>query len=142
MNNNSILKTERTAASNSYSYVKHRKVIHNFWEGYMSVIFEYRIPFQRLVEKVGNNFLSAAGLDWKSYSNFFNNARNLDLFYFIGFLLKFLRLILLYVVHARRGHQHLFDCKNKNSCLLQNAASFYWTALAVLQSIFCYNWAF
>jgi hypothetical protein len=42
------------------------KVINNFPKlSDMLVFFEYKMPFQQLVGKVGNNFLSAVGLGQK-----------------------------------------------------------------------------
>jgi hypothetical protein len=47
------------------SYVKQLKLSTTFSLSDMWVIFEYKMPFQRLVGKVGNNFLSAVGFGQK-----------------------------------------------------------------------------
>jgi hypothetical protein len=47
------------------SYVKQLKLLTTFYMADLWVIFEYKVPVQRLVGKVGNNFLSAEGFGQK-----------------------------------------------------------------------------
>ena len=84
---------------NRRSYVKQQKLLTTFKMSDMSVFLEYKYPFQRLVGKVGNNFLSAGGMGHeKVVLTFSIMPRTFLLFYFIFFLLVILNLKLLYVV--------------------------------------------